>query len=389
MQVAAAVAPATVSALLETGGRRPARGSRTLCVACSSLLPNHISDAYTQHVEQLLRTLNLNSPEPYVPKPPLSLSFDASPTSPEFSPASASSVLLTPTDLSPARSNFDLKLQAPYELLALSSSQLNQNSLLIDPASPTRNLTLDHHFSPSQAQAALYRHQQQQQSQYAISANSTYPYFFEPLSEQSSPVTPQHAPMFHSSPATPVTPHALYNSPPIRRVDTSRISVADWNVPLQLQPLLLQQQQQAGTAADWLRRDAKSVHDYGSSLLPAADDGMLRQSFSYHQSPQQLQSPSQSSTQQNQSSHVSSSPHEVSLPLDLRRGVCMLICAFSRSTSCLSCIRLRRRRTTSSSRASSSRPTSKRQSSCSKRSRLQMPRSAARSSTRFARAASR
>ncbi|KAL1752153.1 armadillo-type protein [Schizophyllum commune] len=262
------------------------------------------------HVEQLLRTLNLNSPEPYVPKPPLSLSFDASPTSPEFSPASASSVLLTPTDLSPARSNFDLKLQAPYELSALSSSQLSQNSLLIDPASPTRNLTLDHHFSPSQAQAALYRHQQQQQSQYAISANSTYPYFFEPLSEQSSPVTPQHAPMFHSSPATPVTPHALYNSPPIRRVDTSRISVADWNVPLQLQPLLLQQQQQAGTAADWLRRDAKSVHDYGSSLLPAADDGMLRQSFSYHQSPQQLQSPSQSTTQQNQSSHVSSSPHE-------------------------------------------------------------------------------
>ncbi|KAG6830637.1 hypothetical protein H0H87_007472 [Tephrocybe sp. NHM501043] len=86
------------------------------------------------HVEQLLRTLNLNSPAPVAPSnanpnlntkkaPPPALSLDLSssssttaspnyvsglaaaidsPSSPDFSPASATSSLMTPTDLSPS-----------------------------------------------------------------------------------------------------------------------------------------------------------------------------------------------------------------------------------------------------------------------------------------------
>ncbi|KIY45800.1 ARM repeat-containing protein [Fistulina hepatica ATCC 64428] len=64
------------------------------------------------HVEQLFRTLNLNSPDLYASqKAPPNLNFGASTTashtnSPDFSPVSVSSALLTPTDLSPSRSTF-------------------------------------------------------------------------------------------------------------------------------------------------------------------------------------------------------------------------------------------------------------------------------------------
>ena len=53
------------------------------------------------YVEQLLRTLNLNSPAPSAHKlAPLTLHAQISPSSPDFSLASVSSALLTPTDLS-------------------------------------------------------------------------------------------------------------------------------------------------------------------------------------------------------------------------------------------------------------------------------------------------
>ncbi|KAG6919874.1 hypothetical protein DXG01_015582 [Tephrocybe rancida] len=83
------------------------------------------------HVEQLLRTLNLSSPAPTSKKTPLpALSLDFGPSSepltssPDFSPASATSSLLTPTDLSPTRFERDgkayditpyLQQPAPFE----------------------------------------------------------------------------------------------------------------------------------------------------------------------------------------------------------------------------------------------------------------------------------
>ncbi|KAK0214290.1 hypothetical protein IW262DRAFT_1514280 [Armillaria fumosa] len=94
-----------------------------------------------QHVEQLFRTLNLNSPDPFVcPQSQLRV---APPGSPDFSPASVSSAPLSPTNLSPTRS-FDIKqLQSPYELATglRSGSYIPQISLLFKPSSPTR-----HHY---------------------------------------------------------------------------------------------------------------------------------------------------------------------------------------------------------------------------------------------------
>ena len=88
----------------------------------------------TKHIDQLLRTLNLNSPAPCVHPPPLSRNVDLSPTSPDFSPISTTSSLLTPTDLSPARS-FDVKFNNTYDL-GRSAPHLSQSSLLLVPSSP-------------------------------------------------------------------------------------------------------------------------------------------------------------------------------------------------------------------------------------------------------------
>ncbi|KAI0778866.1 ARM repeat-containing protein [Trametes elegans] len=61
------------------------------------------------HVEQLLRSLNLNSPAPTVSGARFRNHVSNSPTSPDLSPISTTSALLTPTDMSPAKS-FDQKL---------------------------------------------------------------------------------------------------------------------------------------------------------------------------------------------------------------------------------------------------------------------------------------
>ncbi|KAK1230462.1 meiotic PUF protein 1 [Marasmius sp. AFHP31] len=109
------------------------------------------------HVEQLLRTLDLNSPDPYhlKQKPAsLNLNFDQSSSrSPDFSPISISSALPTPTDLSPARPYADngvykqpTGLGSPTDLFAAARAHhpgadaylAQQNALIYDPPSPTR-----------------------------------------------------------------------------------------------------------------------------------------------------------------------------------------------------------------------------------------------------------
>ncbi|KAG1763232.1 armadillo-type protein [Suillus occidentalis] len=92
------------------------------------------------HVEQLLRALNLNSPALYTQQPSRPQIPDAknvSPGSPDFSPSSTVSALLTPTDLSPAKTSFDLKINPPHEL-APSHSTLSPSSILFDHGSPLR-----------------------------------------------------------------------------------------------------------------------------------------------------------------------------------------------------------------------------------------------------------
>ncbi|KAI0295021.1 armadillo-type protein [Russula brevipes] len=66
--------------------------------------------AVDDNIEQLLRALDLNSPVPFAHPPPPGLH---SSTSPDLSPMSATSSLLTPTD-SPAR-NSCLKIDIPYD----------------------------------------------------------------------------------------------------------------------------------------------------------------------------------------------------------------------------------------------------------------------------------
>ncbi|KAG6874839.1 hypothetical protein C0992_006325, partial [Termitomyces sp. T32_za158] len=98
------------------------------------------------HVEQLLRTLNLNSPVPSK-KPSLSLSLDASPSSPDFSPASVTSSLMTPTDLSPSQRSFDVNAKsAAYDLGP--TAFLQQPSLLFEHPSPAgRTQALESYIS--------------------------------------------------------------------------------------------------------------------------------------------------------------------------------------------------------------------------------------------------
>ncbi|KAH9854293.1 ARM repeat-containing protein [Lenzites betulinus] len=67
------------------------------------------------HVEQLLRSLNLNSPAPMAHGSRLKTDMSNSPTSPDLSPISSTSALLTPTDLSPAKT-FDQKTLPPFDL---------------------------------------------------------------------------------------------------------------------------------------------------------------------------------------------------------------------------------------------------------------------------------
>ncbi|KAG1859848.1 armadillo-type protein [Suillus subluteus] len=70
-------------------------------------------------------------------RPQISDSKNVSTGSPDFSPSSTVSALLTPTDLSPAKTSFDLKISPPHEL-APSHSTLSPSSLLFDHGSPLR-----------------------------------------------------------------------------------------------------------------------------------------------------------------------------------------------------------------------------------------------------------
>lgn len=121
----------------------------------------------SQHVEQLLRTLNLNSPAPFSQPPPLTVHAN---NSPDLSPSSATSALLTPTDLSPAK-GIDLKLNN-YEY---HSSAPSPQGLMLDPGPPHRagEIYPSHHSHPVQPANAFQQ------------TATTFP-FFEPFSEASA-----------------------------------------------------------------------------------------------------------------------------------------------------------------------------------------------------------
>jgi pumilio RNA-binding family len=72
------------------------------------------STSMIQHVHQLLRTLNLNSPGPFSSEPFVG-DFHQSSISPDVSPISTNSALLTPPDQSPAKGFGEWKFNPAYD----------------------------------------------------------------------------------------------------------------------------------------------------------------------------------------------------------------------------------------------------------------------------------
>ncbi|KAG5643152.1 hypothetical protein DXG03_001514 [Asterophora parasitica] len=169
------------------------------------------------HVEQLLRTLNLNSPAPTTKKPTLSLNLDASPSSPDFSPASATSSLMTPTDLSPSMHYANLKLrlqQSPYELGPAGYGIHGQPpSLLFEHPSPGRGGGLHPHHEPYTYLQGMNVHGYRSHQNYsALNVNSGFP-FFEPFADaaavyQRSPAQTQPQSQSQTNPIVNIANHS-------------------------------------------------------------------------------------------------------------------------------------------------------------------------------------
>jgi hypothetical protein len=300
-----------------------------------------------QHVEQLLRTLNLNSPEPFKNKPALSLHLTepsgASQDSPDFSPASISSALLTPTDLSPSRPGYDPKqLQPPYELvqnaarLPSTAYLPQQSSLLFDPPSPSRLVNgIDHSppFNLSQLPNQPPTHYIPTSYSHNINAASHDLSAFVPFSEQVSASAaqtqasqlPQHPPpglylpqtegalvqglYSTQQPISLATPRSVHPSS-LRRHDSSptllvqpRNAVNFSNWPglsgelgqvdhlrvLQLQQHLQQQQQQQrhqsqkfDIPAEWLRAEEKFATHLTTGARSKGDAISPDPAFAFH-----------------------------------------------------------------------------------------------------------
>ncbi|TFK21536.1 ARM repeat-containing protein [Coprinopsis marcescibilis] len=198
------------------------------------------------HVEQLLRTLNLNSPAPFASNtlPPV----DTTPNSPDFSPASVSSALLTPTDLSPVRP-FEGKFPAGYEANAALQSYHSQSSLLFENGAPEKNQDgLPIGTQPSGICAAY------SQLRHNNSASTTSLSYLD---------------NFPASSAS--TPLSLYNSSTSRRADHGRDGQLEWR--------LASQPQQTTSMPDW-----RTVSEKGSSVdhhfCPTSQE-TLRSSLGY------------------------------------------------------------------------------------------------------------
>ncbi|KJA28308.1 hypothetical protein HYPSUDRAFT_61939 [Hypholoma sublateritium FD-334 SS-4] len=238
------------------------------------------------HVEQLLRTLNLNSPVPFgLQKPsPLTMSTGTSPNSPDFSPASVSSALLTPTDLSPTGRSFDVKLHSPYEHAHSGHPYLSQPSLIFENSSPVKNQNIppSNLAAPRQPLAHLHHARHQGPSNPGT--------FFEPFAEPPTPApaSPQNQNIY-SPPLSSDLSQSIYTSPPppARRMDTARLPSMDWRStqqgpqhPFHQTQAQVQQGQQVSGSAEWRIAGEKPAGDFAFSV---GQEETLRSSFLYQQ----------------------------------------------------------------------------------------------------------
>ncbi|KAF6748349.1 pumilio-family RNA binding repeat protein [Ephemerocybe angulata] len=208
------------------------------------------SDYDNSHVEQLLRTLNLNSPAPFAQKPSVNVNVEMIPNSPDFSPASVSSALLTPTDFSPVRP-FDAKFPpSSYDVNQQLQSYLPQSSLLFENG-------------PSDKLQECLGNQQ-------LSSCNSF--------SQNAPTPTSHS-YFDSFPTSSsnTMPQSLYSTPSTRRQDSGRISQLDWR--LASQTPTSQPSSSSSLAPDWRLLSEKVMNDpnFGTS----SQDGTRSQN-SFH-----------------------------------------------------------------------------------------------------------
>ncbi|KAJ2917179.1 hypothetical protein MD484_g3243, partial [Candolleomyces efflorescens] len=233
----------------QAAAQAPARQSRDIGAIGDGrkrVSPTKYDDS---HVEQLLRTLNLNSPAPFAQKPSVHVNVDTIPSSPDFSPASVSSALLTPTDFSPVRP-FDGKFPPSYADTNPSlQSFLPQSSLLFENAPSDKlqevvgnqQLTICNPFA---------------QHAPAPSTTSTTPYF---------------------DPFTSTTlPQSLYSTSSHRRQDNARLSQLEWRSTSQTPS----SQQSSSLIPDW-RALSEKANDplFGNS----SQDGTRPNTLNFNQ----------------------------------------------------------------------------------------------------------
>ncbi|TEB32457.1 ARM repeat-containing protein [Coprinellus micaceus] len=209
------------------------------------------SDYDDSHVEQLLRTLNLNSPAPFAPKPAVNVNVEAIPSSPDFSPASVSSALLTPTDFSPVRP-FDAKFLPSFEANPPLQSYLPQSSLLFENGHSDK-LQLQESLSNQQMAAC------NPYSQHAPAPSTTS--YFDPFLTPSSTSLPQ----------------SLYSTGSTRRQDSNRLSQLEWRLASQA----LVSQTSSGAAPDWRLLSEKVMND--PSFGGSSQEGTRSQNGFHHQ----------------------------------------------------------------------------------------------------------
>lgn len=189
-----------------------------------------------------------------------------------MSPSSTTSALLTPTDLSPAKTTFDLKVTPPYEVSSVHSS-VSPSSLLFDPGSPLK--TRDFFSTVNIPQSRL---------QDPPPPSSGFPFFDQYLE--------------NASPALGAQP--LYDSAfpqLVRRPDLPSISSATWRHQQQL--------------PEWRRAEETPLGDFSIGI---SSEESLRTS------PSQNVFPRQGST--------GAHSHEVRL-LSFIRTTYRLICAYA------------------------------------------------------------
>jgi len=243
----------------------------SVCYIC--LLNLSVKLTFIQHVEQLLRTLNLNSPAPFNKPSIFALNIETSPSSPDFSPASVSPALLTPTDLSPARP-FDIKLHSPYDHVPSGHPYLSQSSLLMENHSPVKNqdALISNPVVPRSPLVQLNHPRQQAPS-------NNFPFFeafHEPLSSRAASGIQLNSVSSHPN-------VALYNTPVASRRMDARVSGMDWR----MNSLMQHHQIHQSSNQDWHLASEKSIPDYLPSAIGGghAQEEPLRASFVYQQPP--------------------------------------------------------------------------------------------------------